>query len=481
LLLVDTLRGQWNFTGHVVSDCWALRDIHAHHKYTADAVETAALALKCGCDLSCGCTYDLLGEAVERGLITEADIDTALTRTLTTRFKLGMFDPPDQVPLTQISTSVINSPEHRQLAYEAALESIVLLKNEDHFLPLRDNEIRRIFVTGPNAASIDALLGNYSGFGDSLTTLLEGIVGHAPEGLRVTYRPGCQLDRPNMNPIDWATPEASLADVVIACMGFSPLLEGEEGDSILSSSKGDRLDIGLPAAQVEYLTKLSANGGKIVLVLWGGGPIALGEVEELAQAIVFVWYPGQEGGKALAEMLFGDASPSGKLPITFPHSLMQLPPFDDYTMTGRTYRYMTAEPLYPFGFGLSYTQFAYRDLKLAQDTLSPGEPLPIEFTLTNVGAMDADEVAQIYLADLDASTTVPLNKLIGFRRVHLAAGESKTIAYTITPETMQFVDENGEQKLEPGLFRVTAGGCSPGSRGIALGAPEPATALFTVR
>jgi beta-glucosidase len=266
-------------------------------------------------------------------------------------------------------------------------------------------------------------------------------------------------------------------------MGVSPLLEGEEGESILSPTKGDRLDIGLPAAQVEYLKKLASHGSKIVLVLCGGSPIALGEVENLAQAIVFVWYPGQEGGKALAEALFGDASPSGKLPITFPRSLAQLPPFEDYAMAGllgRTYRYMITEPLYPFGFGLSYARFAYGDLKLAQDTLAAGQPLSIEFTLTNAGAVDADEVAQIYLTDLEASATVPLCKLVGFQRVHLEAGESQSIAFTITPDMMMFVDEKGEQRLEPGLFRVTVGGCSPGARGAALGAPEPVSALFTL-
>jgi len=324
------------------------------------------------------------------------------------------------------------------------------------------------------------LMANYASFGDSLTTPLEDIVGRAPEGLRVTYHVGCRLDRPNVNPMDWATPTAGVADVVIACMGSSPLLEGEGGESILSPSKGDRLDIGLPAAQVEYLKKMASCGGRIVLVLCGGSPIALGEVEDLVQAIVFVWYPGQEGGRALAEVLFGDASPSGKLPITFPRSLDQLPPFEDYAMAGRTYRYMTAELLYPFGFGLSYTRFAYGDLKLARETLAAGEPLALEFTLTNAGAVDADEVAQIYLADLEASAPVPLCKLIGFQRVHLGAGESQTLAFTITPDMMMFVDEDGQQQLEPGLFCVTVGGCSPGARGLALGAPEPASALFTL-
>jgi beta-glucosidase len=480
-LLVDILRGQWKFDGHIVSDCWALTDIHDNHKYTADRIKTAALALKRGCDLSCGCTYDHLGEAIERGLITEADIDRALTHTLTTRFKLGMFDPPEQVPYASTPTSVIGSPAHRQLAHEAAIKSIVLLKNQGNLLPIRADSLRRIYVTGPNAASVDALMGNYAGLSDSFATLLEGIVSRAPEGVRVSYRVGCQLDRPNVNPMDWASSEAGIADVVIACMGLAPLLEGEEGESILSPSKGDRLNIGLPAAQIEYLKKLAAYGGKIVLVLCGGSPIALGEVEDLVQAVVFVWYPGQEGGKALAEVLFGDATPSGKLPMTFPRSIDQLPPYEEYAMAGRTYRYMTAEPLYPFGFGLSYTRFAYSDLVLAQDMLAAGESLALHVTLTNVGALDADEVVQVYLSDLEASVAVPLHKLVGFQRVYLRSGESKTLEFTITPEMMALVNEDGEPQLEPGQFRVTVGGCSPGARGVGLGAPEPVCAVFSLK
>jgi beta-glucosidase len=480
-LLVDILRGQWKFDGHIVSDCWALTDIHDNHKYTADRIKTAALALKRGCDLSCGCTYDHLGEAIERGLITEADIDRALTHTLTTRFKLGMFDPPEQVPYASTPTSVIGSPAHRQLAHEAAIKSIVLLKNQGNLLPIRADSLRRIYVTGPNAASVDALMGNYAGLSDSFATLLEGIVSRAPEGVRVSYRVGCQLDRPNVNPMDWASSEAGIADVVIACMGLAPLLEGEEGESILSPSKGDRLNIGLPAAQIEYLKKLAAYGGKIVLVLCGGSPIALGEVEDLVQAVVFVWYPGQEGGKALAEVLFGDATPSGKLPMTFPRSIDQLPPYEEYAMAGRTYRYMTAEPLYPFGFGLSYTRFAYSDLVLAQDMLAAGESLALHVTLTNVGALDADEVVQVYLSDLEASVAVPLHKLVGFQRVYLRSGESKMLEFTITPGMMALVNEDGEPQLEPGQFRVTVGGCSPSARGVALGAPEPVSVVFSLK
>jgi beta-glucosidase len=273
---------------------------------------------------------------------------------------------------------------------------------------------------------------------------------------------------------------AAESDLTIACMGLSPLLEGEEGDAMLSTEGGDRADIGLPAAQVAYLKKIAAAGAKIVLVLCGGSPIALGEVEELAQAVVFAWYPGQEGGKALASVLFGDAAPSGKLPLTFPQSVDQLPPYDDYAMAGRTYRYMSAEPLYPFGFGLSYTRFAYSGLALRTDTVAAGEALTASVQLTNTGSSEAEEVAQWYLSDLEASVPVPLHKLIAFQRVRLMPGERRTLECTITPAMLALVDEQGQERLEPGQFRVTVGGCSPGARAAALGAPEAVAATFAV-
>lgn len=479
LLLGEILREKWHFQGHVVSDCWALTDFHAHHKVTANVVETAALALKKGCDLSCMCTYDHLGEAVERGWVTEADIDRSLARTLTTRFKLGMFDPPDRVPYASIPMSVVNSPEHRQLAYEAAVKSVVLLKNKNNTLPIGP-QVRNMIVLGPNATSSDVLLGNYYGLSDSLTTLLEGITSRAPEGLGIEYRPGCPLTQ-SVSPIqDWSVFEASGADLTIACMGLSPLLEGEEGDAVLSAENGDRSDIALPPVQVNYLKRLAAGGAKIVLVLCGGSPVALGELEEMMYAILYVWYPGQEGGKAVADVLFGHATPSGKLPLTFPRSIQQLPPYDQYAMAGRTYRYASSDPLYPFGFGLSYTRFAYSKLVLDQTILEAGEALPVRFTLTNTGQVEGEETVQVYLSDLAASAPVPAHSLIGFRRVHLKPGESQEIPFIVTPDMMRFVDDNGEFRLEPGEFRLTIGGCSPGKRGTVLGAPEPVSSTFHV-
>ena len=470
LLLVDYLRDQWQFKGHVVSDCGAVSDIHNGHKVTKDAAESAALALKAGCDMSCIYEYEYLSEALERGLIEEADIDRSLARTLATRFKLGMFDPPSQVPFSSIPMDVVGSSAHRELAYQTAVKSVVLLKNKDNILPIKENT-RSIALVGPNAGNIDVLLGNYFGSNTQLTTMLEGLVGAVPEGIKVEYRPGCQLTQPTANPLDWSVYEAGSSDITIACMGISPLLEGEEGDATLSSEQGDRSDIGLPAVQVEYIRKMAVQGAKIVLVLFGGSPICLGEIEDMVQAVVFAWYPGQEGGRAVADILFGNSIPSGKLPLTFPKSLDDLPPFEDYSMQSRTYRFAETEPLYPFGFGLSYTQFSCSDLSIKNPTFSPTESLTFELNVHNTGSLAGDEVIQIYLSDLKASAVVPKYKLVAFKRIELDPGQTKNVQFQLPPDSFMFVNDSGNQILEPGQFRLYAGGCSPDKRSQDLGAP----------
>lgn len=478
LLLQDILRGEWGFTGHVVSDCGALADIHEGHHYTAGPVETSALAIKAGCDLSCGCTFEHLSEALEKGLISEADIDQALSRVLTTRFKLGMFDPPDQVPYAAISMSVVSSNEHRDLAYRAALQSMVLLKNRNHALPIGP-QVKSIFVTGPAAASLDVLLGNYYGLNEMMITLVEGIVGRMPEGIKMEYRPGCLWNQENAIQHSRAEEEAASADLTIVCAGTSPLMEGEEGESILTAEFGDRAQIEMNAVQQNYIRNLAEVGARIILVLTGGSPIALGEIADMVEAILFIWYPGQEGGRAVASLLFGDISPSGKLTVTFPKATSDLPPFEDYNMTGRTYRYATREPLFPFGFGLSYTNFEYQDLKI----ISPfviDSGLLVEVTLVNVGSVAADEVVQLYISALETHITTPLSQLIAFQRVSLQPGQIETIRFNITPEMVMLVGEDGQLRLEPGKYRLTAGGCSPGARGVVLGAPQPVSQEFTI-
>jgi beta-glucosidase len=479
LLLDDILRGEWGFDGHVVSDCMALSDFHLNHKVTEDAADSAALALKYGCDLGCDHVFNEIPTAIERGDTTEALVDRALERTLGTRFKLGMFDPAQEVPYASISTDVVACDEHRQLAYRTATEAVVLLKNKNNVLPIQPSA-KKIFVTGPTATSMEVLLGNYYGFNNQMITLLEGITGRIPEGMGLEYHSGTPLKHPREIKATWAPGMAQSADFTIVCAGINSFIEGEEGESLLSPQNGDRESISLPQSQIDYIKELSIHGARIILVLTGGSPIALGEVEDMVEAILFVWYPGMEGGRAVADVLFGDVSPSGKLPITFPKSLDQLPAFDDYCMQGRTYRYMTAEPLYPFGFGLSYSHFKYSELQLDQPTLAIGDALNVSLTLTNSGASDSAEVAQFYLSDLHASTIVPLHHLIGFERVHLTAGESKKLKFTITPEMMSFYNDDGKLTLEPGQFRLEVGGCSPSQRGQNLGAPKPVTAIFNV-
>jgi beta-glucosidase len=479
LLLVDILRGEWSFQGHVVSDCGALADFHNNHKVTKDAAESAAMALHYGCDLGCDVVFYEIPEAIERGLISEADVDRSLERTLRTRFKLGMFDPPEYVPFSSISMDVVACKKHRDLAYRAATESVVLLKNKNNILPIKPTT-RKIFVTGPTAASLEVLLGNYYGFNEQMITLLEGITGRVPEGMGLEYTAGATLKHPREIKATWAPMMAQMSEITIACVGLSSFLEGEEGESLLSPHNGDRDSISLPASQVDYIKELASHGVKIVLVVTGGSPIALGEIEELVEAILFVWYPGMEGGRAVADVLFGNVSPAGKLPLTFPKSLDQLPPFDDYSMTGRTYRYMTAEPLYPFGFGLSYSTFEYADLTLDKSEIAAGDSLEVSVAVRNSGGRTAPEVAQVYLSDLEASTIVPLHHLIGFERVTLEPGESRTLKFTLTPEMMSFFDDEGKLTLETGEFRLEVGGCSPGKRGQGLGAPVPVTAVFRV-
>lgn len=480
LLLDNILRGEWGFGGHVVSDCMALSDFHLHHKVTEDAADSAALALKYGCDLGCDHVFNEIPTAIERGDTTEELVDRALERTLGTRFKLGMFDPDEDVPFASIPMDVVANDVHRQLAYRTAAESLVLLKNKNNILPIKPST-KKIFVTGPTAASMEVLLGNYYGFNNQMVTLLEGITGRIPEGMGMEYTSGAMLKHAREIKNTWAPQMAQSADFAIVCAGFNSFLEGEEGESLLSPQNGDRESISLPASQVEYIKELSIHGVKIVLVLTGGSPIALGEVEDMVDAILFVWYPGMEGGRAVADVLFGDISPAGKLPLTFPKSLKQLPAFDDYSMKGRTYRYMTEEPLYPFGFGLSYTCFEYSDLQLDKKNLTLGDSLNVSLTLRNNGASDSAEVAQFYLTDTQASSIVPLHHLIGFERVMLKAGESRALKFTITPEMMSFFNDDGKLTLEPGEFHLEIGGCSPSNRGQELGAPKPVTAIFEIK
>jgi beta-glucosidase len=477
-LLQDTLRDAWQFDGHVVSDCGAVDDLHQGHKVTKDAAESAAATLRAGTDLACT-SYAALHAALERKLVTEADLDRALTRALRTRFRLGLFDPEDMVPWSDVPESVIGSDAHRKLSREAAVKSMVLLKNEDGLLPL-PKDLRMVYVTGPLAADAQVMMGNYYGVNEDIATVLEGVTGRVATATKVDFRQGALLDRPNINPIDWFSGSARLADVTIAVVGVSNLLEGEEGAAIASPDKGDRFDISLPENQVAFLRKIRESAKKLVVVVLSGSPVAMPEVHELADAIIFAWYPGQEGGRAIADVLFGDAVPSGRLPLTFPKSMGQLPPYEEYSMDGRTYRFMKEEPLYPFGFGLSTTTFSYGPLELSASTIGADGELTARVAVTNEGGVAGEEVVQLYVTDVEASVRVPLTSLRAFRRVFIGPGESETVEFTVTPNMLAIVDGTGREVVEQGEFRLTVGGASPGARAVALGAPKPAVAVLTV-
>ncbi len=476
-LLTDTLRQRWGFTGHVVSDCGAIEDFHQHHQVTADSAASAALAVKNGCDLNCGCTYNDLLVAVERGLVTEADLDKALRHLLTTKFKLGMFDPADAVPYTSIPERVIDSPEHRALARRVAAESFVLLKNSNHTLPLPAAP-RSVLVVGPTAANIGAMLGNYYGVSGRIVTFMEGLVARIPEGCRLKYRPGCPLSQPGAPGVNYTFGAAAMSDVVIAVLGLDHTLEGEEGDTVASPLGGDRVRIELPENQRVFIKELRKHAKKLILVLTSGSALAIPEEHDLADAVLYAWYPGCEGGSALADVLFGDLSPSGRLPVTVPRRTEDLPAFNDYAMRGRTYRFAEIEPLYPFGFGLGYSEVRYESLQLSAVQLAAGQELQVRVTLRNLSGRSQAEVVQCYLVPPAGGPDTPKAILIDFQKVELAPHATLSTEFALPAGAFLLVDEKGERVRRPGRYALQVGAASPGPRAQALGAPTPVTATI---
>ena len=455
-LLTDLLRKEWGFSGYVVSDCDAVADIHSGHKIVATAAEAAATALRNGCDLNCGRTFETLRESVKKKLVSEREIDMALKRLLLARFRLGMFDPPEIVPFTSITMKSVDSPENRELALRSARESIVLLKNENHLLPLKKN-LRRIAVIGPNSDTIDILLGNYYGTPSRYVTPLQGIYSRIDANTRVSYSRGCDILDPGRREFGQAVEIAKNADVVILFMGLSPRIEGEEGET----QEADRKNIDLPGIQEELLKEIHRSGKPMVLVLLNGSPVSINWADRNIPAILEAWYPGEEGGTAIADVIFGDYNPGGRLPVTFVRSLDQLPPFADYGMKGRTYRYLNSEPLYPFGYGLSYTTFAYSGLTIHPSRFQTGETATIEVNVENTGDRSGDEVVQLYVSDLQSSVPVPIRQLQGFRRIFLNPGEKRTVHFTLSPRQFALINGDGECILEPGRFLLAVGGGQP--------------------
>lgn len=470
-LMQEVLRDTWEFDGYFVSDCWALVDFYKGHNIVETPAEAAALALNVGTNLNCGNTYQELLTAIKLDLTDEETVDDNLRRLLPTRFKLGLFEPEGMVPFDTIGSSWIRKKEHIDLSLEAAEKSLVLLKNKDNTLPLNPN-ITSVFVTGPTAAHVQALLANYYGVSEDLKTILEGIIANTAPHTSVNYVQGALLDEPNRNPNDWFSGNAAEAEVTIACIGISQLIEGEEGESIMSRHLGDREDIGLPESQIDFLRKIRANARKLVVVVTGGSAIAMPEVYEMADALIFAWYPGEQGGLAVGNAIFGKSVPSGKLPVTFPYSVNDLPPYEDYSMNNRTYRYMEKAPLFPFGFGLSYTTFEYSNMEVTKPNIYKNGKTIATVKLTNTGNFAGEEVVQWYVTDESATVKVPKYSLKHFQRVHLEPGQSKVVSFEIKSEALQMVNEKGERIVEAGKFLISVGGSTPSFRSIELGAPK---------
>jgi len=600
-LMTDILRGEWGFDGYVVSDCGAIQDIWKGHKFVKTETEASVLAVRAGTDLTCGGEYSTLVEAVKKGMISEKEIDTAVKRLLTARFRLGMFDPPEMVPYARIPFSQNDTPEHRQLALKSARESIVLLKNANHTLPLKKN-LKSIAVIGPNADAPEVLWGNYNGHPSVLTTPLAGIRNAVSKDTKVVYAPGSTLageavvpvpasaltvngtdpglkaeyfnnqelrgpavtvrtdaridfnwgrynptpeltgnnfsvrwtgklkapesgnyrlgftaddgarlyvdgkllvdawasnpnktvtkdivleggrsydlrmeyfqnNRENVAKLVWSYPRMSErmieeavkvtqdSDASVLVLGISAQLEGEEMNVNVEGFRGgDRTDITLPKPQEALLKAVVATGKPVVVVLLSGSALAVNWANDNAPAILEAWYPGGEGGTAIADVLFGDYNPAGRLPVTFYKSVDQLPPFTDYSMRGRTYRYFKGEPLYPFGYGLSYTKFVYSNLRIEPKSVKAGEPVKVSVEVMNAGEREGDEVVQLYLTDTAASALVPIRALVGFDRVSLRPREKRTVTFTITPRQMSLIDDRGKRVIEPGEFVIAVGG-----------------------
>lgn len=456
-LLEKILRKEWGFKGFVVSDCGAVYDIRSNHKKTKSFSAAAAMAVNAGCDLNCGWVYNFLKSAVNRGLLSEKTLDKSLQRLFEARIRLGMFDPPEDVPYSSIGVEKIDCPEHRAQALKASRRSLVLLKN-DGVLPL-DKSVKRIAVIGPNADSQEVLLANYNGTPSSWTTALEGIRQRF-EG-DVFYNKGCPVSGKKEADIEGAIEIAKTADAVILCLGLSPELEGEEGDAYNADAAGDKMSLRLPGVQEELLEAVKGTGTPLISVIFAGSATDLRKVDSSSSALIQAWYPGQDGGKAVAELIFGDFSPSGRLPVSFVHSDADLPPFEDYSMKGRSYRYIETEPLYPFGYGLTYSDFTYSALEIEKGAVGA---VDITVQVSNSGEHQADEIVQFYLSHSEAGIRVPHYQLCSFKRVSLKPGESCQVKVSIRKDQLSIIDEEGKPMEPESAMIFYAGGQQPDSR-----------------
>ena len=475
LLLRDILRGLWGFKGHVVSDCWAIKDFHMTHMVTRTAVESAALAMNAGCDLNCGNMYLHLLSAYHDGLVTEEQITLSAERLFAARIRLGLFDGSeyDSIPYEKVECS-----EHISLSLKAARESIVLLKN-DGVLPLDKKSLKTIGVIGPNANSRLALKGNYYGTSSRYITVLEGIQDEAGDGVRILFAEGCELVKDRAEPLALAhdrTAEAVTvaehSDVVVLCLGLDETLEGEEIDEGNGCGSGDKTDLLLPQVQLRLLDKILETGRPVILCLMAGSAVDLIRADQGCRAVLQAWYPGARGGKAVADILFGNASPSGKLPVTFYRSTDNLPGFTDYSMKNRTYRYLEEEPLYPFGYGLTYGNILCESAELESEPVAQKD-VAVRIHIRNEGKAETQDVIQAYIKAEDSPFAVRNVSLCGFKRISLSAGESGEIRMTIPWKAFTVVDDNGKRISGGKRFTLFFGVSQPDERSICLTGKKP--------
>ncbi len=442
---------EWGFEGHFISDCWAIRDFHTHHEITKTPAESAALALNKGCDLNCGNTYQHLLEALKEGLVSEEVVTQSAIRLMKTRIKLGMLD--ESCEYDTIDYDQVSCDAHKEYSLKCAQKSMVLLKNNG-ILPLDQTKLDKIAVIGPNAASIEALRGNYYGTGDEYWTFLDGI-RDAFKG-RTYYSEGSHLFSLVLQALGQpgdgyseAVTVASQADVVILCVGLDATIEGEEGDTGNAFAAGDKENLYLPKSQRKLVEQILALNKPTVIVNATGSSVNV--LGDQADAIIQTWYPGQMGGKALADILFGKISPSGKLPVTFYETADLLPDFEDYSMKNRTYRYAENNVLYPFGYGLTYSDIVCSDLKFDQETKTAS------LNVVNQGSYDTDEVVQLYIRCEDSKYEVRNHKLCGFKRIHLKRNESMKVEIKIDAKAFEVVNDEGMSFVDGNQFTLYAG------------------------
>lgn len=477
-LLQDILRDEWGFEGHVVSDCWAVMDFHENHKITKSEKESAAMAMNNGCDLNCGCAFRSLRDAVKGGYVEESRLDEAVTRLMETRLKLGMFEEEGTVPFDGISYDRVDTPQNRALNLKIAEKSLVLLKNENNLLPLDLEKIGAIGVIGPNAASRKALVGNYEGTASRYVTVLEGIQDYVGDRARVFYSEGCPLYGDKTSGLTAAGDRLSevkavceASDVVVAVMGLDADIEGEQGDAGNEFASGDKPDLNFPGLQPEVLRIAAESGKPVILVSLTGSAMAFAWEDAHIPAILQAWYPGAQGGHAVARVLFGESCPEGKLPVTFYRTMEELPEFTDYSMKGRTYRYMQQDALYPFGYGLSYTRFELGEAKALQENIEAGGCVQLDVSIQNTGAMAGGQTVQVYVKALREGTPNP--QLKGLKKVFLKPGEETRVTIVLPDTAFALYDEEGRRMLKAGEYAVFVGMQQPDGRSEALTGQKP--------